>query len=212
MAHERPLGYDLLIGIDVIRALGGITITPTRDVKLGWRKEACVVLCVDELDFNASLNYNERIWTARWKWTLKHAPTLLHNQIAEYKIPDNIRREYERELQVWITNSWLIPYPQEQLGLPKGLIALMAVIQHTKGKVHLVMDYRDLNEHMDAFTADADMCTVKLRKWRQQEVNMTLLDLQRAYLQVRIHKSLWAYQTILIKGERDIASCSWALG
>ena len=27
-------------------------------------------------------------------------------------------------------------------------------------------------------------------------------DLRKAYLQVQVHKSLWAYQTLLIKGER----------
>ena len=93
---------------------------------------------------------------------------------------------------MWITNGWLIPHPQERLGLPKGLIPLMAVVQHTKGKLHPVMGYREINEHVDAFTADADVCTTKLREWCQQRRNMALLDLQRAYLQVRVHKSLWA--------------------
>ena len=90
---ERPLGYNILFGIDTIRALGGIMITQAGDVKFGGRKEACAALCVNELDFNASLDHNERIWTARWKWILNNTPTLLHNEIAEYKIPGNIRRE-----------------------------------------------------------------------------------------------------------------------
>ncbi len=106
---ERPLSYDLLIGIDVIRALGGVMITLTGNRKLGERKETCAALCVDEPDFDASFDNNERIWTARWKWTLNNAPTLLLNQIAKYQIPDNIRGEYEKELQMWILNSWLIP-------------------------------------------------------------------------------------------------------
>ena len=87
-------------------------------------------------------------------------------------------------MQVWIMNGWLIPYPQEQLGPPKGLITLMDVIQLTKDKVHPVMDYRELNEHVDAFTVDADVCTAKLREWHQQVVNVALLDLQRVHLQV----------------------------
>ena len=76
-------------------------------MKLSGRKEACAALGVNELDFDAFFNHNERIWT------LNNAPTLLHNQIEGYKIPDNIRGEYERELQVWIMNGWVIPYPQE---------------------------------------------------------------------------------------------------
>ena len=104
---ERPLGYNLLIGIDGIQALGGVMITPAGDMKLGEGKEACAANCIGELDFDASFDHNER------KWTLDNAPTLLHNQVAEYKIANNIRGKYERELQMWITNSWLIPYLQE---------------------------------------------------------------------------------------------------
>ena len=48
VAREKLLSYDLLIGIDTVRALGGITITPARDVKLGGEKEACAALCVNE--------------------------------------------------------------------------------------------------------------------------------------------------------------------
>ena len=50
VAGERPVGYDLQIGIDVIRArVGGgcVTITPAGDVKFGGGKEAYVTLCVD---------------------------------------------------------------------------------------------------------------------------------------------------------------------
>ena len=65
VAHERALGYNLLIGIDTIRVLGGVTIIPAGDVKLGGGKEACAALCVDEPDFDASFNHNELIWTAR---------------------------------------------------------------------------------------------------------------------------------------------------
>ena len=31
---------------------------------------------------------------------------------------------------------------------------------------------------------------------------MALLDLRRGYLEVQVQESLWAYQTVLIKGER----------
>ena len=81
---ERPLGYDILIRIDAIQTLGGITITPAGDVKLGG-KEACAALCVDEPHFDASFDHKEKIWTARSKWTLNHAPTLLRNQIAKLR-------------------------------------------------------------------------------------------------------------------------------
>ena len=73
---------------------------------MGRLKEACAALYVNEPDFNASFAYNERIWTTRWKWTLNNVPTLLHNRIAEYKIPDNIRGTAS------VDNKWLVdPIP-----------------------------------------------------------------------------------------------------
>ena len=85
VAHVRFLGYDLLIGIDTIQTVGGIMIIPARDMKFGGGKEACATLCVVKPDFDASFDHNKR------KWTLNNAPTLIRNQVAEYKIPDNIR-------------------------------------------------------------------------------------------------------------------------
>ena len=52
------------------------------------------------------------------------------------------------------------------LNSSKGLILLMAVLQKNKQKVRPVMDYRELNEHVDAYTASADVCAQKLREWR----------------------------------------------
>ena len=43
----------------------------------------------------------------------------------------------------------------------------MAVVQYTEGKVRPVMDYKELNEHVDAFTADVDICTAKLMAWHE---------------------------------------------
>ena len=36
---------------------------------------------------------------------------------------------------------------------------------------------------------------------------MSLLDLQRAYLQVCVNKSLWLYQTVILEGKRYCLSC-----
>ena len=78
----------------------------------------------------------------------------------------------------------------------------MAVIQQNKQKVRPVLDYRELNDHVDPFTARADICTENLREWRRAGSNVSVLDLRKAYLQVRVHQSLWSYQTVLFKGRR----------
>ena len=90
-----------------------------------------------------------------------------------------------QELHTWIDNGWLVPYPEDKLGPPKGLIPLMAVLHQNKTKVRPVMDYQEINHHVDAFTANADVCAAKLHEWRQNDANVSLLDLRRAYLQIR---------------------------
>ena len=53
---------------------------------------------------------------------------------------------------------------------------------------------------MDPFTAHADICTERLREWQRIVSNVSVLDLRKAYLQVRVHQSLWSYQLVLFKG------------
>ena len=125
----------------------------------------------------------------------------------EYTIPARARTEYDKELQNWIDNGWLVPYPEDKLGHLKGLIPLMAVIQQNKQKVRPVLNYRELNDHVDPFMARADICTEKLREWRQAGSNVSMLDLRKAYLQLRVHQSLWSYQTVLFKGRRYCLTC-----
>ena len=65
------------------------------------------------------------------------------------------------------------------------------------------MDYRELNAHVDAFTADADVCASKLQKWCQLGSNVSLLDLRKAYLQVRVSETMWPFQTVVFAGRRN---------
>ena len=98
-----------------------------------------------------------------------------------------------------MSNGWLVPHKEEELGSPKGLIPLMAVLQQYKSKLRPVMDFRQLNCYVDVFTANADVCAAK---WRQKGPNVSLLDLKRAYLQVRVQKTLWPFQAAKIGGQR----------
>ena len=86
--------------------------------------------------------------------------------------------------------------------LKKGLVPLMAVIQLNKLKVHPVMDDRELNDHVDTLATNADVFAAKLRECRKRDVNVSLLDLRRAYLQICIDESLWPYQIVVFKGQR----------
>lgn len=82
-----------------------------------------------------------------------------------------------------------------------GLIPLIAVAQENKGKVHLVLIYHEMNGYVDTYMSDADMfAEVEVTEIKRS--NISILDLQKAYFQVCIHKSLCPFQTVLLKGHR----------
>lgn len=203
----KPLGFMVILGMDGITALGGVAVDAQNNVRFGIEKpEICAaadtVVRVDEPDFCATYDPLSRSWTAAWKWSEGKEPGVLKNTVEAYSVPPEARDLYEEELQKWIEDGWLLPYDEHKYGPAKGLIPLMAVVQRNKKKVRPVMDFRELNAHIDAFTADSDVCSDRLREWRRQGVNVCVIDLAKAYLQIRIHDSLWPYQTVNFKGQK----------
>ena len=59
-----------------------------------------------------------------------------------------------------------------------------------------------MNQYVDAFTINADVCTEKMRELRQQGVNIALLDLQKVYLQMQIYEFLLPFQMVIVSGRR----------
>ena len=106
---------------------------------------------------------NQRDYILEIGW--RSATIHVKNKLSEYPAPAQIQREYDWELKVWIDNGWLLPYPEDELRPPKGLIAFMAVLQENR-QVWPVMNYHKLKEHVDAYTASADIYTQKLREWQ----------------------------------------------
>lgn len=203
----KPLGFSFLLGIDGIKALGGVTIDSQGKAHFGPGIASLCAACdsvikVDEKDFNAIYDPHSKTWTAVWKWAEGREPDVLHNKVDAYNVSEQVREQYEEELQTWIQDGWLLPYDENKYGPAKGLVPLMAVVQWNKGKVRPVMDFREINSYIDTFTADADVCAEKLREWRKQGENVSVIDLRKAYLQIRIHDSMWPYQTVLFKGQR----------
>ena len=207
---EKPLGFCAILGMDGVRALGGVTVRSPSEVRFVRESEGCACmgngspqdLVVDKEDFCVTFDATLSRWTVRWKWSEGEPPSCLKNGVSEYAVTEGVREEYERELAEWIENGWLLEYDEKKHGPPKGLIPLMAVVQENKGKVRPVLDFREVNSFVDTFTADVDVCNVKLREWRQMGENVALLDLKKAYLQIYVEESLWPYQTIEFNKKR----------
>ena len=192
---KQLLGFDLLLGIDAIKELGGVYLTESGETRFGGLNR-CAAISIDEPDFSVTYDRSNKEWTASWKWANSHSPSKLSNSVQEYTVPCHARDAYENEILQCQRNGWLLPY-SEELGPPEGLIPLMVVVQ--KQKVRLVLDYWELNGFVDAFIANAEVCMQKLREWRRQGVNVSLLDLQNAYLQIHINKVLWPFQTVIFR-------------
>lgn len=157
---------------------------------------------VEESDFRASFDRAKKEWVVEWKWSNGREPVELKNSIAEYRVPDTVRPDFEAEIKRWISEGWLAVYDDVKLGSPKGLIPLLAVVQQNKEKTRPVLDFRELNSLIDVYTANADVCSDKLREWRRQGTNTSLLDLSSAYMQIGVKPSLWPFQTVIFQGQR----------
>ena len=155
---------------------------------------------VEGPDYTAEFSPGSGVWTVAWKWTGGTGPECLSNTVAEYAVPEAARPEFDAEIDEWIANGWLQPYDEKTDGPPRGLLPLMAVEQ--PNKVRPVLDYRELNGHVTAHTAGADVCADQLRKWRRHGSRIAVVDLRKAYLQLRLDRRLWPYQTVRVRGQR----------
>ena len=205
-------GVDVVLGMEVIDQLGGVLVAGS---KVQFGGEQCLVaarsvslsdgdgrggICaIQDKDFNAE--FDGEHWTVKWIWR-DDQPPKLKNKISCYdrQMSGRKREEFEREIERWIDEGILLPWEGEVEG---GILPLMAVEQPTKNKVRPVLDYRELNAHVECHTGDdiLDVCGETLREWRQVEGEATLVDLRSAYLQIRVAKELWKYQIVNYKGE-----------
>ena len=128
--------YDLLLGMDSITQLGGNTVNGTGNIRFSrHEKHVCTTIILDEPDFHAEYDQDTNAWMALLKWSGDQPPISLRNRLSEYPLPMWLREQYEEELQAWIDNGWLRPYPGDELGPPRGLIPLMAVLQENKHRL-----------------------------------------------------------------------------
>lgn len=100
------LGFDMLIGMDAIKMLGGVRIDQFGGAIFSWTQLcACAAIRIEEPDFSAEFDEQTRVWTALWKWSSNQPPSGLTNKVPEYPMSAQIRQEYRRELETWLSNG-----------------------------------------------------------------------------------------------------------
>ncbi|GFO30150.1 Pol polyprotein [Plakobranchus ocellatus] len=78
----------------------------------------------------------------------------------------------------------------------------MVVEQVTKNTVRPELDFRELNKFVECPTGGdvLDVCSDRLREWRQIDRDIEIVDLKSAYLQIHVAKELWKYQLVKFNG------------
>ena len=203
-AYSLLGGVDVIVGMDVLGAFcvtidkGKFAVVTedcdTKVVELGKGK-----LQVQGRNFSAW--FADGFWTVKWDWRQEPA---LSQTIGQYAVAPGLKEDFERGVEKWIENGWLHERPEPTLSTDAGrtpTVPLMAVHQPTKRKVRPVMDYREMNEYVEASGAEADVCADKLREWRQFPANSSTMDIRDAYMQVRVHPDCSRYQSVRYKNK-----------
>ena len=85
--NSKPLGFDLLLGMDVIKKLDGVHID--EGGKAHFAEAAHTLGATIELeqpDFHAEFDQRTKSWTVSWKWSGNQPPEKLYNRVPEYTI------------------------------------------------------------------------------------------------------------------------------
>ena len=201
-------GVDVIIGMDVIGRIGplhigkdqvcfGVRNNQVNTVATVVNDSQDLINSIENKDFCAKFDGN--VWTVEWKWINNIAPVLC-NKVELYengKSPE-IKESFEKEVDRWVEEGILVPWE----GKVDSVLPLMAVVQPTKQKVRPVIDFREINKHVECHTGgdEINICQDKLREWRKTRGEIELVDLQHAYLQIRVDKKLWKHQLVRHNG------------
>ncbi|XP_065182549.1 uncharacterized protein LOC135813378 [Sycon ciliatum] len=165
-----------------------------------------VTLSVDdgEVHWNAAAGY----WSMKWHWRDDMPPAEpIGSGIGEYpraKLTADQELQFNAEVDAWIQQGWLVPHDADVHGPPGAILPLIAKCQEHKAStpVRPVLDYRGLNQLIRNHPGcNTPVCGEKLRSWRQAGDNFHILDIRKAYLQVRLDPSLARFQTVIYKGK-----------
>ena len=201
-AYSLLGGVDVIVGMDVLRAFRIMVDKGKLTVVASDHDNSVVELEQGKLKVqgrNFTAWFQDGYWTVKWDWNQE--PSLTQT-ISQYAVAPGLKEDFEKGVEKWIQHGWLQERPEpDQASTRAPTVPLMAVHQPTKRKVRPVMDYREMNEFVEASGADADVCADKMREWRQFPANSATLDIRDAYMQIRVHPDCSKYQLVRYKNK-----------
>ena len=161
------------------------------------------ILMVDDGEIRWS--HEDGYWEVKWNWANGREPaSRLGSSIREYlrkRLTEKEESLFCNEVQTLIDNGWLVLHDPDVHSDPAAVLPLMAVSQqHKSTPVRPVLDYHALYDTTLSMPGtESPVCEEKLRKWRMEgnATEFEMLDIRRAYLQVRVSPELHRYQTVI---------------
>ena len=216
VVEPLPLGVDIVLGFDLLsRSMFQITPKngqPQIEFRRIRRDAICqknparkgkIVENIDIEDEDFSAKFNGEFWTIEWRWK-GVGQEAKSRKFYNGHVKNQDRQLFDNEVSDWIKQGILIEHKEQKHGKVKFFLPMLAVRQ-VKGesvKVRPVLDYREFNCCIESHPGGATpICNERLRNWRQMGSNCSMLDLKKAYLQVRVHPSLYVYQGIKWRGK-----------
>ena len=106
-------GVDVILGIDVINRLGGVTVKMDGVAPRAQFGTVCCAVTpqckqlvqIEEMDFQSEFDGNR--WTVKWRW--RAGAPQLRTGASCYKIPGDVREEFDKEVQSWIDEGIIVP-------------------------------------------------------------------------------------------------------
>eukprot|EP00117_Sycon_ciliatum_P016048 scpid17635/ scgid15645/ Gag-Pol polyprotein; Matrix protein p10; p20; Capsid protein p25; Nucleocapsid protein p14; Protease p15; Reverse transcriptase/ribonuclease H p90; Integrase p46 len=152
---------------------------------------------------------DKKYWQVKWTWKDGLPPNgPVGHGIGEYsrnKLSADQEQLFQDAIKQWIDDDWLVPHDPKIHGEPAAVLPLLAQVQEhkTSTPVRPCLDYRLLNDRLKSQPGqEAPVCADTLRKWRRdgKPEDFCLLDIKKAYLQVRVVPELQRYQTVVWQG------------
>ena len=162
-------------------------------------------------DGEAVFDKANRFWTVCWKWADGEAPTHpIGAGIGEYsrqRLSEDQEAKFQEEVTMWVEKGWLVPCHVDKHGPIGAVLSLLAVCQEHKATtpVRPCLDYRALNDRIVSNPGkDAPVCGETIRKWRQRQTRSKVIDIRKAYLNVRVHPELQRFQAVVWEGQQYV--------
>ncbi|KAI0990630.1 hypothetical protein GJ496_008572 [Pomphorhynchus laevis] len=171
---RRLLNVDIILGMDAIVQLGGVVIDSSglrfvkSEIHLENRNDTHSVSSYNYEDFE--LKFDGQKWIAEYKW-IDSPPNLLNTK-SQYNSTEDPQaaKKFREEIVKWIEQGILVNWVEP---VDKGILSLMAIKQHSKGKVRPVMDYRNQKFCGRRFSMRLNHSGM-VKVWRKRAVNRSL--------------------------------------